>query len=212
LDRFEGVNTQVLGVSVDSKHCLNAWAESLGGITYPLLSDFWPHGRAAQLYGVLRTEGYSERAIFVIDRKGIIRYVDVHNIDLQPDNEVLFAELAKLEPEAAARYAARMAAFKASTPTPAPAVVAPAPAVSNYPKIIMYCTQWCPACRRARAFFQQYNIPYTEVDVARDREAAQRVRDWNKGAETTPTFDIEGKIITDFRRSEFADLLGIQEY
>jgi glutaredoxin len=202
-----------LGVSVDSKHCLNAWAESLGGITYPLLSDFWPHGRVAQLYGVLRPEGYSERAIFVIDRQGIIRYVDVHDIDHQPDNEVLFAELAKLEPEAAARYAARMAAFKAATPPPAPAVVtppAPAPA-GAYPHIIMYCTQWCPGCRRARAFFQQYNIPYQEIDVARDREAAARLRGWNNGAESTPTFDIEGKIITDFRRSEIADLLGIRE-
>ena len=201
-----------MGVSVDSKHCLNAWAESLGGITYPLLADFWPHGRAAQLYGVLRTDGRSERAIFVIDRKGIIRYVDVHDIDHQPDNEVLFAELAKLEPEAAARYTARMAAFKAATPAPAPAVAAPAPvAAGAYPSITMYCTQWCPACRRARAFFQQYNIPYQEIDVARDREAAMRVRAWNNGAETTPTFDIGGKIITDFRRSEIADLLGIRE-
>lgn len=191
---------------------MNAWAESLGNITYPLLADFWPHGRVAQLYGVFRSEGYSERAIFVIDRKGIVRYVDVHDIDLQPDNEVLFAELAKLEPEAAARYAARMAALKASTPTPAPAVTAPSPAkVSDYPTVVMYCTQWCPACRRARAFFQQYGVPYTEIDVARDREAAARVRAWNNGHESTPTFDIEGKIITDFRRSEMAQLLGIQE-
>ena len=102
LDRFERMQVQVLGLSVDSVPCLVAWAESLGGITYPLLSDFYPHGAVAQLYGVLRPDGKSERAIFVIDKQGIIRYVDVHDIDKQPDRDVLFAELEKLEPAAAA--------------------------------------------------------------------------------------------------------------
>ena len=76
--------------------CLKAWADSLGGITYPLLSDFYPHGQVAQAYGVLRSEGYSERAIFVVDKRGVIRYVDVHDIDSQPDNELLFRVLAEL--------------------------------------------------------------------------------------------------------------------
>src|SRR5512136_1524053 len=92
------MNTQVLGISVDSTDCLRAWAESLGGITYPLLSDFWPHGRVAECYGVLRDDGKSERAIFVIDKKGVIRYVDVHDIDQQPDNDELFRVLAQVEP------------------------------------------------------------------------------------------------------------------
>ena len=99
MDRFEGVQAQVLGLSVDSVPCLVAWAESLGGITYPLLSDFYPHGEVAKLFGVLRAEGIAERAIFVIDRQGVIRYVDVHAIGEQPDNEVLFQCLAELEPE-----------------------------------------------------------------------------------------------------------------
>lgn len=195
---------------MDSKHCLNAWAESLSGITYPLLADFWPHGYVAQKYGVFRAEGFSERAIFVIDKSGVIRYVDVHDIDLQPDNEVLFAELAKLEPEGAARYAARMAAFAAATPKPAAPVAAP-PTDPNAPSVIMYCTQWCPACRRARAFFQQYNIPYKEIDIARDRDAAARVRSFTGGHETTPTFEINGKVIIDFKRLEIVGLLGIRE-
>ncbi|HBX68522.1 MAG TPA: hypothetical protein DEH25_03835, partial [Chloroflexi bacterium] len=41
---FVGLNAQVLGISVDHVPCLQAWAESLGGISYPLMSDFWPHG------------------------------------------------------------------------------------------------------------------------------------------------------------------------
>jgi len=63
---------------------LKAWADSLGGIHYPLLSDFWPHGKISETYGVLRPqEGRSERAIFVIDKQGIIRHIDIHDIDLQ---------------------------------------------------------------------------------------------------------------------------------
>src|SRR5512136_2939373 len=101
--KFEKLNAQVLGISVDHVPCLKAWAESLGGINFPLLSDFWPHGAVAVKYGVLRPEGHSERAIFMIDKRGIIRYIDIHNIDEQPDNDVLFAELRKIDPVAAAR-------------------------------------------------------------------------------------------------------------
>jgi alkyl hydroperoxide reductase subunit AhpC len=94
--RFAALDTQVLGVSVDSVFSHIAWAESLGGIDYPLLSDFWPHGKVAELYGVLTDAGHSERAIFVIDKNGIIRYVDHHDIEDTPDNEVLFKVLADL--------------------------------------------------------------------------------------------------------------------
>jgi glutaredoxin len=210
LDQFDGVDAQVLGVSVDSKHCLNAWAESLGGITYPLLADFWPHGAVAQAYGVLRSEGYSERAIFIIDKSGIIRYVDVHNIDEQPNNDVLFAELNKLEPEAAARWAAKQAAAEAVVKAAA-SQSKPASAPGDGADVIMYCTQWCPACRRARAWLQQHDVPYKEIDIARDRQAAAYVRSVAKGLETTPTFVIKGKVIVNFWPADIAKLLGIEE-
>lgn len=90
LDRFEEHNTQVLGISVDSIPSHEAWQKSIGGITYPLLSDFYPHGEVAQKYGVLRPEGINERALFVIDKDGVIRFIDVHPIDKQPDNEEIF--------------------------------------------------------------------------------------------------------------------------
>jgi len=97
MKRFEGKNTQVLGISVDSTDCQRAWSKSIGRIeNYPLLSDFYPHGEVAGKYGVLRKEGFSERALFVIDKQGVIRYVDVHDLNDQPDNEVLFRELEKL--------------------------------------------------------------------------------------------------------------------
>jgi alkyl hydroperoxide reductase subunit AhpC len=97
------LDAQVLGISVDHIHSLKAWAESLGGINYPLLADFWPHGAVAERYGVFRSEGHSERAIFVIDKQGIIRYIDIHDIDHQPENEVIFGILRQIDPVAASR-------------------------------------------------------------------------------------------------------------
>ncbi len=96
IERFTGLDTQVLGISIDSTHANKAWAESLGGIRYPLLSDFWPHGDVARKYGVLRDGGYSERAVFIIDKKGVVRYIDVHDIGQEPDSEQIFEELEKL--------------------------------------------------------------------------------------------------------------------
>lgn len=96
LSKFEEYETQVLGISVDSIPSHEAWQKSIGGISYPLCSDFWPHGEVAQKYGVLREQGMSERALFIIDKEGIIRFIDVHPIDKQPDNEELFEVLRKL--------------------------------------------------------------------------------------------------------------------
>ena len=64
---------------------------------FPVLSDFYPHGAVAEKFGVLRSDGVSERALFVIDKKGIIRYIDVHDINERPRLEVLVGELQKLE-------------------------------------------------------------------------------------------------------------------
>jgi len=60
LPRFEGLNTQVLGISVDNNPSHEAWRKSLGGISYPLCSDFYPHGTVAEKYGVLREDGVTE--------------------------------------------------------------------------------------------------------------------------------------------------------
>jgi len=96
LSRFEGHDTHVLGISIDSVPCNTAWAKSLGGISYDLLSDFEPKGAVAQQYGAYRPEGYSERALFVVDKEGKIAYKDIHDISDQPDNEEIFEVLRKL--------------------------------------------------------------------------------------------------------------------
>ena len=97
LSRFEGYETQVLGISVDSVPCNTAWAKSLGGFTFDLLSDFEPKGEVARKFGAYRPEGYAERALFVIDKQGKIVYKNIHEIGKQPDNEEIFEVLRKLE-------------------------------------------------------------------------------------------------------------------
>jgi glutaredoxin len=179
---------------VDSSDCLRAWAESLGGITYPLLSDFFPHGQTAQTYGVLRPEGYSERALFVIDRAGIIRYIDIHEITDQPDNEVLFGVLENLEPEAAARYhALRRAAQTPSVPEG---------------DVVIFCTPWCPDCHMLRNYLKDSQVEFVEVDISRNAEAARRVREWCGGKEITPVIKIKGsEIIVDYDRQRLETAL-----
>jgi len=96
LKRFEGSNTQVLGISIDSVPTNTAWAKSLGGLSYDLLSDFEPKGEVARKFGVYRKEGHSERALFVVDKQGKVVYKDVHDISHQPDNEEVFKVLRTL--------------------------------------------------------------------------------------------------------------------
>ena len=96
LKRLEALDTQVLAVSVDSIPSHKSWAYSMGGIDFPLLSDFWPHGATAQKYGVLTDGGYTERVIIIIDKQGIIRYVDLHDMNTEPDVEEAFKVLKTL--------------------------------------------------------------------------------------------------------------------
>ena len=97
-DRFAGMDAQVVGVSIDSTHANKAWANSLGGISYPLACDFWPHGEVALKYGVfMEDKGMAERALVVVDKQGKVAYIDVHEIREQPDPEQLFEVLRKLD-------------------------------------------------------------------------------------------------------------------
>jgi peroxiredoxin len=83
--KLDALNAHVLAVSVDAGPSKKAWADSLGGISYDLLSDFHPHGKVASDYGVMRHDGISERAIFVIDKDGKIAWAKHYQIPEQPD-------------------------------------------------------------------------------------------------------------------------------
>ncbi len=94
---FEARNAVLLGITVDNRPTLFSWTGAMGGLWFPVLSDFWPHGAAAALYGVLRSDGMSERALILIDRQGVIRFIDVHDINERPELGQLMRELDKLQ-------------------------------------------------------------------------------------------------------------------
>jgi len=96
-DLFDEHDAILLGITVDSIPTLFSWTNQMGALWFPVLSDFWPHGRTAGKYGILRTDGTSERALFVIDKKGVIRYIDVHDINERPPLENLVQALEKLK-------------------------------------------------------------------------------------------------------------------
>jgi peroxiredoxin len=73
LAMFKTNDVELLGISVDSKATLRAFAET-EGYDFNLLADFWPHGAVAKEYGVfLEAKGFANRATFIIDVKGVIR-------------------------------------------------------------------------------------------------------------------------------------------
>ncbi len=93
---FNEYNAQLLGISVDGVWCHKAFAQSRN-LGFPLLSDFEPKGAVARAYGVYREEdGTSERALFVIDAKGIIRWSYVSPIDVNPGADGILAALEAL--------------------------------------------------------------------------------------------------------------------
>jgi len=95
-DIFDDHDAILLGITVDNIPTLYSWTNQMGQLWFPVLSDFWPHGKVARTYGILRSDGVAERALFIIDKKGIIRYIDVHNINQRPPLDALVEELDKL--------------------------------------------------------------------------------------------------------------------
>lgn len=95
-EELERLDTVVLGISTDNVPTLFAWTRTMGPLWFPVLSDFWPHGRTAEAYGVLRTDGTTERAIIIVDKQRVIRAIDVHDINKRPPLEWIMDELEKL--------------------------------------------------------------------------------------------------------------------
>jgi peroxiredoxin (alkyl hydroperoxide reductase subunit C) len=89
----------LLGITVDNLPTLYAWTRQMGQVWFEVLSDFWPHGAVADQYGVLRSDGLAERALFFIDKNGIINAIAVMDINQKPDMKSCTAELEKLNKE-----------------------------------------------------------------------------------------------------------------
>jgi peroxiredoxin (alkyl hydroperoxide reductase subunit C) len=94
---FDENDAILLGITVDNLPTLYAWTRQMGDLWFEVLSDFWPHGAVADKYGVLRSDGVSERALFFIDKNGIISGVLVMDINRRPDLESCATELKKMK-------------------------------------------------------------------------------------------------------------------
>jgi peroxiredoxin len=93
---FQELGTVAFGLSIDSSSSKHAWVESLGITKTPLLADFWPHGGVASSYGIFReADGFSERAVFVIDPQGKVQFKKIYPIKQVPDIKEIIAEAAK---------------------------------------------------------------------------------------------------------------------
>jgi len=91
------LNVEILQISADTIPSLKAWVEQLGGMPYPLLSDYWPHAAVGKAYGIFNDEkGFDKRAAYVLDEKGIVRYAKVYDPGTIPESKELLAELSKL--------------------------------------------------------------------------------------------------------------------
>lgn len=96
LPEFQRFHAEVLGISVDGIWCHLAFAQSRK-LRFPLLADFEPKGAVAHAYGVYRHgDGTCERALFVIDAKGIIRWSYVSPVGVNPGADGILAALEAL--------------------------------------------------------------------------------------------------------------------
>lgn len=95
-DIFDENNATLIGITVDNIPTLHAWTRQMGNLWFHVASDFWPHGEVARKYGILRSDGVSERATVLIDKNGVVSYVEVHDINTIPRLEDLVKELSKL--------------------------------------------------------------------------------------------------------------------
>jgi peroxiredoxin len=92
--RFEELNTAILSIGVDSVPTNKAWAKSVGVKHVRLLSDFWPHGEVAKLYGVFRdNDGFSERATIIISEEQKVIFTKTYPTSQLPDVEEIIMAL-----------------------------------------------------------------------------------------------------------------------
>ena len=99
LPEFRRHQAELIGISVDGAWCHSAFATGRK-LHFPLLADFEPKGAVARAYGVYRaSDGFSERALFVIDAEGVIRWSHVSPVGVNPGAEGILAALEALQHE-----------------------------------------------------------------------------------------------------------------
>ena len=100
-EKFAALDAQVLDISVDSIYSHKAWQKfEIGEVHIPMCSDFYPHGKVTEAFGVMREgpplSGISERAAFIVDKSGKIVFAKVYPLDQMPKNEELLEAVRKI--------------------------------------------------------------------------------------------------------------------
>ena len=102
LPEFQRYGAQVLGISVDGVWCHKAYAKARN-LDFPLLADFEPKGEVSRKYGAYRTQdGFSERALFVLDGEGVIRWSYLSEVTTNPGADGVLAALEEMSQPAGA--------------------------------------------------------------------------------------------------------------
>lgn len=95
LPEFHKHHAELLGISVDGVWSHAAFAQNRK-LHFPLLADFEPKGAVAKMYGVMRAEGFTERALFVIDKEGVIRWSYLSPVGINPGADGILEALENL--------------------------------------------------------------------------------------------------------------------
>ena len=96
LPEFQRYDAQVVGISVDGVWCHKAYANARN-LDFPLLADFEPKGEVSRKYGAYRPQdGFSERALFVLDGEGVIRWSYLSDVTTNPGADGVLAALEAL--------------------------------------------------------------------------------------------------------------------
>jgi len=108
LEKFAGLDAQVLGVSIDSIPSHIAWQRrEIGMMSFPLLSDLYPHGEVARKFDIFRegppVAGINERAVFIIDKSGRVVFSKVYPLDQVPSVQECLDVLGSVNQAATAR-------------------------------------------------------------------------------------------------------------
>jgi glutaredoxin-related protein len=180
LSRFRAAHTQVLGVSVDSVHSHANWARNLGGVSFPLLSDFEPKGAVARDYGLyLDGPGISDRGTVAISSDGIVR----HASSVTPAGERSIPDLADLCEEIDRSSSLSERDF------------APAPALPD--DAVLYVKSKCGFSRAALVAVENLGLQSLRVrNISEDPTGLTELKELT-GGETAPALVLDGKPITE---------------
>jgi len=95
-EEFAELGAEVVGISVDSRWVQQAFAKQ-NNLSFPVLADFHPKGTIAAQFGVMRADGMAERALFIVDSDGIVRYSYVSELTKSPGADRLLEALEKMK-------------------------------------------------------------------------------------------------------------------